>query len=80
MIVKRSDISVALLLLYSFHSDKDKEDEEALVMKQIQKCTKSFGKCSVEQTATLMAWSAKNGLDVDKYRSQVIKELEDSDD
>ena len=49
-------------------------------MKAIKKCTKSLGKCSVEQTATLMAWSDKNGLSVDKYRSQVIQELEESDD
>ena len=51
-------------------------DEQSVVLKELQKCTKSLGKCSVEQTATLMAWSDKNGLDVDKYRDRVIKELE----
>ena len=50
-------------------------------MKAIQKCTKSIGKCSVEQTATLMAWSEKNELPVDKYRKKVLLDLqkEDSD-
>ena len=50
-----------------------------MVRKEIKKCTKTLGKCGVEQTATLMAWSEKNGLDVDKYRIQVLKELEDND-
>ena len=50
-------------------------------MKRITKCTKSFGKCTVEQTATLRAWSDKNNLPVDKYRDQVQMELdEDSED
>ena len=62
------------------YSDEDKEDEDAVIMKAIKKCTKSMGKCSVEQTATLMAWSDKNGLDVVKYRNQVIQELEENDD
>ena len=48
-------------------------------MKAIKKCTKSFGKCSIKQTATLWAWSDKNNLQVDKYWKQVISELEDSD-
>ena len=50
---------------------------EAKVLKQIEKSSKSFGKCSVEQTATLRAWSEKNGLPVDRHRDQVMKELED---
>ena len=49
-------------------------------MKVIQKCTKTLGKCSVEQTATLMAWSDKNGLNVDKYHSRVIQEVDETDD
>ena len=49
-------------------------------MKAIQKCTKSFGKCSVEQTATLRAWSDKNNLPVDKYRKQVMRELQEDSD
>ena len=55
-------------------------EEQKLVMKAIKKCTKSLGKCSVEQTATLMAWSEKNELPVDKYRTKVMKQLEDDDD
>ena len=56
-------------------------DEDEVVMKAIKKCTKSFGKCSVEQTVTLRAWSAKNNLPVEKYREEVMKELqEDSQD
>ena len=49
-------------------------------MRAIKKCTKKFGKCSVEQTATLRAWSAKNKLNVDKYREEVVKELNEEDD
>ena len=52
--------------------------EEAKLMKKISKCAKSFGKCTVEQTATLMAWSEKNGLPVDKFRNVVQKQLEES--
>ena len=63
-----------------YFSDDDKEDEEAEVMRAIKKCTKTLGKCGVEQTATLMAWSDKNGLNVDKYRSRVIQELDETDD
>ena len=48
-----------------------------MVRKAIKKCMKSFDKCSVEQTATLRAWSTKNDLDVGKYHAQVIKELQD---
>ena len=73
-----SAISVVIYLWNS--SDDDKEDEEAIVMKAIKKCTKSMGKCSVEQTATLMAWSEKNGLDVEKYHKRVIDQLEEADD
>ena len=65
--------------MLSFGSDDDKEDEEKAVMKAIQKCTKTLGKCGIEQTATLMAWSEKNGLQVDKYREKVVQELEDTD-
>ena len=55
-------------------------EEQSIVMKAIKKCTKSLGKCSVEQTATLMAWSEKNNLPVDKYRNKVLKQLEEEDD
>ena len=48
------------------------------MLEHIDKSAKSFGKCSVEQTATLRAWSEKNGLDVDKYREQVEKELDEA--
>ena len=48
-------------------------------MKAIQKCTKTLGKCGIEQTATLMAWSEKNGLDVDKFRTKVMQQLEEKD-
>ena len=69
-------MSCILNLLFS--SDDDKEDEK-MVMEAIKKCTKTLGKCGVEQTATLMAWSDQNGLKVDKYRAKVIAELEDND-
>ena len=55
-------------------------DEQSIVMKHIKKCTKSLGKCGIEQTATLMAWSEKNGLQVDKYRDKVRKQLADSEE
>ena len=48
-------------------------------MKAIKKCTKTLGKCGVEQTATLMAWSEKNNLDVDKYRNKVLEDLDKDD-
>ena len=54
-------------------------DDEKVVMKAIKKCTKSLGKCSVEQIATLMAWSEKNDLHVDKYRKKVLQDLEKED-
>ena len=38
-----------------------------------------MGKCGIEQTATSMASSDKNGLDVDKYHEKVLQELEDTD-
>ena len=59
---------------------EDKIDEESSVLKYIKKCTKSLGKCSVEQTATLMAWSEKNELQVDKYWKRVQKQLDDDTD
>ena len=49
-------------------------------MAKISKCTKALGKCSVEQTATLRAWSDKKGLSVDKHRVQVEKELDEDED
>ena len=48
-------------------------------MKAIKKCTKTIGKASVEQTATLMAWSDKNDLHVDKYRKKVLEDLDKDD-
>ena len=50
-----------------------------MVMKAIKTCTKTLGKCGTEQTATLMAWSEKNGLDVDKFRNKVIQDLQADD-
>ena len=64
----------------SFRRIEEEVDEQSVVMKAITKCTKSLGKCSVEQTATLMAWSEKNNLPVDKYRNQVLKQLEAEDE
>ena len=65
-------------LVIFFRSD-DKTDEDKVLMKAIKKCMKTLGKCGVEQTATLMAWSEKNQLDVDKYRNKVIQDLEKED-
>ena len=62
------------------YRDDDKDDEEVHLMKDIKTCAKSFGKCTVEQTATLRAWSEKNDLPVEKHRVQVMKELDDQDD
>ena len=42
-----------------FKSLEELEADQRKVMKQITKCTKSFGKCTLEQTATLRAWSEK---------------------
>ena len=48
-------------------------------MKAIKKCTKTLGKYGVEQTATLMAWSENNDLDVDKYHNKVQQDLDKDD-
>ena len=63
-----------------FKSPEELEADQHKVMKQITKCTKSFGKCTLEQTATLRAWSEKNHLPVDKHRIQVQKELDEDED
>ena len=68
------------MLKYLCYREDDRRDEEAALMKKISKCAKSFGKCTVEQTATLMAWSEKNNLPIDKYRTKVQNQLDaDSD-
>ena len=41
--------------------------QEAEILDEIRKCTNSIKKSSVEQTATMRAWSVKNKIDVDKY-------------
>ena len=46
---------------------------------RINKSAKAFGKCSLEQTATLRAWSEKNNLPVDKHRKQLEMELDEDD-
>ena len=71
-----SDISY-LIMKFLFFRDEEIWAEEAALMKRINKCVKSFGKCTVEQTATLMAWSDKNNLPVDKYRERVQKQLDE---
>ena len=58
------------------YRDDEREDDERKLMKDITKCVKSFGKCTVEQTATLMAWSEKNELPIDKYRKKVQRDLD----
>ena len=73
-------ILLAKIAFYYIFRNDDLNDEEKKMMRAITKCTKSFGKCTVEQTATLRAWSNKNQLPVDKYRPQVISELEEQDD
>ena len=54
--------------------------EEKDILDQIHKCTTSIKKSTVEQTATMRAWSAKNKLNVDKYRAQVENELNEEAD
>ena len=67
-----------LFVLLFFRQTDDLQVQEAKLMKKLEKYSKSMGKCGVEQTATLRAWSAKNNLPVDDYRTQVEKELEES--
>ena len=55
---------------------KDASNKEDAILNDIRDATKSIKKSSVEQTACLRAWSDKNELDVDKYRKQVEKELD----
>ena len=45
------------------------------ILAQIKECTASVKKSSVEQTATMRAWSAVNNLQVDKFRKEVEDEL-----
>ena len=66
--------------IFLLFRDDEKNDEDKVLMKAIKKCTKRLGKCGVEQTATLMAWSAKNNLDVDKYRKKVLDDEKDDSD
>ena len=68
-------MNVCFYRFYIFR-DAEKNDDEKVLMKAIKKCTKTLGKCGVEQTATLMAWSEKNNLDVDKYRNKVLEDLD----
>ena len=58
----------------SFEYRKKKEEKE--LFDEIRRCTQSVKKSSVEQTATMRAWSEKNQLNVEKFRDQVEKELE----
>ena len=59
-------------MLLLFNRKKKEEDD---LLKEIRKCTESVKKSSVEQTATMRAWSAQNNLDVDKFRQEVESEL-----
>ena len=45
------------------------------ILKQIHECTKVVKKSSVEQAATMCAWSVQNNLNVSKFREQVEKEI-----
>ena len=45
------------------------------ILQEIRKCTESVKKSSVEQTATMRAWSAVNKLPVDKFRQEIEDEL-----
>ena len=60
------------------HCSATQADDEILA--EIRKCTKSVCKSSVEEAATMRAWSAKNDLDMDKYRQQVQQELDETND
>ena len=44
-------------------------------MQEIRECAKMVRSSSVEQTATLRAWSAVNNLNISKYRQQVENEM-----
>ena len=65
----------ALIIIFSRDNSEDQE-----ILKEIRKATKSVNKSSVEQTATLRAWSEVNKLDVGKYRKQVEEELDEDKD
>ena len=45
-------------------------------MDEIRKTANLVKKGSIEQTATLRAWSEKNNLNIDKFRQQVEQEIE----
>ena len=45
-------------------------------MDHIRKCSESIKKSTVEQTATMRAWSEQNSLNVAKFRKQVEDELD----
>ena len=72
-------IAIMLSILHDFR-EVNEDDDERVLRKEIKKCTKSFGKCTVKQTATLRAWSEKNDLPVDKYCKQVELELAENDE
>ena len=83
MIIKHSRIHFILyhfLILYYLLYFIRALNEEKSILEEIRKCTKSIRKSSVEHTATMMAWSDKNQLNVDKYREKVNKDLDGNDD
>ena len=45
-------------------------------MQDIRSCTKNIGKYIIETTAYVCALGIEKGLDMDKYRDQVEKELD----
>ena len=45
-------------------------------MQDIRSCTKNIGKYTIETTACVRALGIEKGLDMDKYRDQVEKELD----
>ena len=52
------------------------EANESETLSAIRDCTQKVGKTSVETTAYLRALGEDQGLNVDKHRDQVEKELE----
>ena len=80
-VIACSSIKYLTIIIFYFSISVDRhDDDEHVLSKAIKKCTKSFGKCTVEQTVTLRAWSEKNDLPVDKFRKQVEMELEDNEE
>ena len=61
-------------IFFDFSSEEDKLDMKT--MKEMRDCIKKVGKSGIETTAYLHALGESKGLNVDKYRHQVQKELE----